>query len=126
MKLLRFAPVDAVFSAIAPAQSATDIEERFARLDADGNQQITWEEAQSVRENEFTEMDADGDGMVTENEFGTRAMPFTEFDANNDGKLTQAEYVAKHQEMFKRFDSDNNDVLNKQEFAEAQATVRGN
>lgn len=105
------------------ADSAPDIDQRFARLDADRNGDIQWSEAEAVRKKEFSEMDQDGDGVVMSDEFGGRAMPLSAFDADADGKLTLSEYVDKHKQMFQKFDTDASGSIDKEEFAKAQASV---
>lgn len=108
------------------AAAAPDLQQRFARLDKDGNGSVTWAEAYQTRANEFLVMDANRDGVVVGGEFGGRALPMSSFDVNGDGKLERSEYVGQHHRMFDKFDQDRSGAIELEEFAKAQAAVRGN
>jgi len=102
-----------------PAVSAGTLEQRFGRLDSNGDGQITWEEAVPSREQDFARMDTNHDQRITPAEYAG-AMPFGTFDRNTDGAIVQAEFMATHRMMFLKFDADADQRISPPEFAAAQ------
>lgn len=95
------------------------LEQRFQRLDANGDGLLTWEEALPSRSRDFRGMDKDRNGRVTPVEF-RGSLPFATFDANNDGAASSEEYLAAHRRMFMKFDENGDRHISPSEFAAAQ------
>ena len=112
-------------AAMAGTPGEASLEERFQRLDRDGDGFITWDEARPQREAEHRRLDRDGDGALTSAEFGDRALPIGDFDADGDGRVSLAEYLAKHREMFQKADQDSDGRISLREFIKVQQAVRG-
>lgn len=125
MKLTLALPVSALVLAagVATASAASDVEEAFARLDANSDGEVTWAEAYKVRTSQFTGMDKNRDGIVEADEFGGRKLPLSAFDTDGDGRLQLAEYVGKHHRMFGKFDADGTGTIDLAEFETAQKAV---
>lgn len=124
---VEFAPYLAMASSLDCAESATasqavspgTLEQRFGRLDSNGDGKITWEEAIPSREQDFARMDTNHDQRITPAEY-EGAMPFGTFDRNTDGAIVQAEFMATHRRMFLKFDADADQRISLPEFAAAQ------
>lgn len=101
---------------------APSLEERFARLDANGDGYIVWEEAVPSRQADFRKMDGSRDGRVLAREY-SGSLPFGRFDTNSDGVVSEAEFLATHRSMFLQFDADRNGRISLPEFGEAQKAV---
>ncbi|MFZ3041669.1 MAG: hypothetical protein WA108_07770 [Thiobacillus sp.] len=99
--------------------SGASLEQRFQRLDANGDGFVTWEEAMPSREIDFMGMDKNKDNDVTPDEF-LGALPFGTFDKNTDGAISKAEFLATHHAMFMKFDADADQRISLSEFATAQ------
>lgn len=99
--------------------SGPSLEQRFQRLDANGDGSVAWEEAVPSREIDFMSMDKNKDNDVTPDEF-LGALPFGTFDKNTDGAISQAEFLATHRAMFMKFDADADQRISLSEFATAQ------
>ena len=104
-----------------PQQSpgGASLEQRFQRLDANGDGSVAWEEAVPSREIDFMSMDKNKDNDVTPDEF-LGALPFGTFDKNTDGAISKAEFLATHRAMFMKFDADADQRISLSEFATAQ------
>jgi Ca2+-binding EF-hand superfamily protein len=119
-------------------------EEMFKRLDANGDQQLTMEEAPSIFGDRFAEMfqrgDANGDKKLSKKEFlvlSQRAAQFqaakvepetvrrlkkqllNRFDRDGDGKLTAREAPPRLAQNFDRADLDSNGYLDDSELTQA-------
>ncbi|MEL7320228.1 MAG: calcium-binding protein, partial [Pseudomonadota bacterium] len=67
----------------------------FEKADANGDGEITLDEAKAHGAERFAKMDADADGALTKADREARAAQrFTEADANGDGELTPDEMTA--------------------------------
>jgi len=110
---------------LATAVQAQTVEERFRRLDSNGDGLIAWAEAEPTRAAEFNQMDRNRDSYVTSDEFAGRAMSLGSYDADGDGRLTLSEYVGRHRAMFASFDEDRDGHISPSEFAAAQQAARG-
>ena len=64
-------------------------------------------------------LDANHDARVSEQEFRGQ-QPFASFDWNRDGTMTKGEFLATHQAMFMKFDTDADQRISPGEFAQAQ------
>lgn len=95
------------------------LQERFARLDANGDGYITWEEAVPSRQADFRKMDASRDGRVMSGEY-SGSLPFGRFDTNADRAISETEFLATHRGMFLQFDADRDARIALPEFGEAQ------
>jgi len=87
--------------------------------DADGDGQVTLEEAKAVQRRILTRADTDKDGTVTAAE--AQALPermaarLTRLDTNGDGSVTGAELDALSEQRFKRRDANKDGVLTGEE-----------
>lgn len=117
----------------------------FGALDADGNGQVTAQEAmnaqrqqtynQAMRQNQaaFQQLDRDGNGVLTAEEFAglvnPQAIPadpaplMQAFDANGDGIITLVEYRVRTQANFDAVDSDRDGVVTNSEMQAAGIVV---
>lgn len=152
----RFALVAALLAATATpiaAQQATadqplnrttfiqQMDAEFRALDADGNGQVTANEAmnaqrqqtynEAMRQNQaiFQQLDRDRDGMLTAEEFAglvnPQAIPadpaplMQAFDSNGDGSITLVEYRVRTQANFDTVDTDRDGVVTSSEMQAA-------
>ena len=105
---------------VAPSASGqVTVEQRFARLDANRDGFVSWEEAAPSRAREFDTLDKNNDRRITNAEFRSQ-QPFASFDINQDGAVSKAEFLATHRSMFMQFDADANQRISMSEFAAAQ------
>lgn len=119
-------PVAASAQGAAPATPGQpSIEERFRRLDANGDGFITWEEARPAREAEHGRLDRNRDGALAGGEFEDRALPIGAFDSDRDGRVSLAEYLARHRKMFMGADADGDGRISLAEFIRVQQAMRG-
>ena len=103
-----------------PPSNGATLEQRFQRLDADGDGFVTWEEAMPSRVSDFMNMDSNKDNAATPAEYKA-ALPFGAFDRNTDGgAISKAEFLATHRAMFMKFDADADQRISLSEFATAQ------
>ncbi len=109
-----------VTASCAIGQSGASLEERFARLDRDGDGFIVWKEAEPTRASDFDAMDRNKDGAIDRREFASGGRPFTAFDSDGDQNITKDEFLSAHRTMFMRFDGDRDGAISLPEFAEAQ------
>ncbi len=90
---------------------------RFERLDADGNGRIDREEFAKAGEFRFGKLDANGDGVITLAELEERerserlARRFAHMDADDSGEVTRSEYTAAGDKMFERLDENGDGSL---------------
>lgn len=106
---------------VAPQPSSDEVrlEQRFQRLDANGDGFVIWKEAAPLRARDFRHMDSNKDRAITQAEY-TAALPFAVFDQNADGAISREEFLATHHRMFMRFDADADQRISFLEFATAQ------
>lgn len=102
-----------------PSSNAATLEQRFQRLDANGDGFVIWEEAMPSRVSDFMNMDSNKDNAVTPAEYKA-ALPFGAFDRNTDGTISKAEFLATHHTMFMKFDADADQRISLPEFVTAQ------
>lgn len=102
-----------------PPSNGATLEQRFQRLDADGDGFVTWEGAMPSRVSDFMNMDSNKDNAVTPAEYKA-ALPFGAFDRNTDGAISKAEFLATHRAMFMKFDADADQRISLSEFVTAQ------
>ena len=101
----------------------------MAFFDSNNDNIVTIEELNEASKKRFAKMDADGNGEVTHEEFKAyvsqrrkehRQQRFANIDANNDGQVTKEEYVSyktqKAERRFQRMDSDSDGLVNAEEF----------
>ncbi|MCU0910921.1 MAG: hypothetical protein MUE98_06110 [Rhodobacteraceae bacterium] len=125
----------------APAAPAAPAQRGFAAADADGDGQVTREEAQAVRQARIAALDADGDGFVTEAELtgyhtGRAAervaamvsRQMQRLDADGDGRISGAEALAGggglSDAMFDRADADSDGAISADEMQAMRAEMR--
>ncbi|MDK3016159.1 EF-hand domain-containing protein [Pseudodonghicola flavimaris] len=112
--------------AAPPAQAQARAQQAFARIDANGDGQISQEEFLALRRQMFAAMDADGNGQLTKAEIESararqangrtpRSNQIWKQDSNGDGVLTLSEYTAQTR-GFAYADSNSDGVLSQQEF----------
>ncbi len=103
----------------------------FEQFDANGDGQITREEAEKFRTDRFAAIDTDGDGYLTLEELTaeatTRAAQRAEkmmerMDADGDGRLTEQDLAQSPRagRMFDRLDQNDDGIVTKAEFDDAQ------
>jgi len=102
-----------------PSPNEARLEQRFQRLDANGDGFVTWKEAAPSRARDFRHMDSNRDRAITPSEYKA-ALPFAVFDQSADGAISRAEFMATHHRMFMKFDADANRRISFSEFAAAQ------
>jgi Ca2+-binding EF-hand superfamily protein len=123
-------------------------EQLFGRLDANGDQKLTLEEAPPMFADRFAEMiergDRDGDKQLTKKEFLDLSRGLAEiqsakvdpeavrrfkrqllrrFDRNNDGRLTVREAPPRLAQNFDRADANSNGFLDDAELTQAAQTM---
>lgn len=103
-----------------------DAEERWRKLDQDGDGKISRSEWQRS-EQAFDRMDTDKDGFLTKEELRSAAREFREkhrdrlreMDADADGNISRSEWKGK-EEMFNRLDANHDGVLSRDELRGAR------
>lgn len=120
-----------------PAMARGDGPQRpdFTELDTNSDGQITQIEMDAHRTARFAAVDADGDGAVSAAELAAASERKNEarlermierFDTDGDGKLTQAEMPTRERgSMMERMDSNNDGVLDAEEYAAAHDRGHG-
>ena len=114
--------------AMAQPASPEPPAEALARLDTDGDGNITQAEVDAARQARFAEADVDGDGQLTRAEleaFGemrreTRKMrrrdaAFETMDANGDGTIGPNEFGGPEDRIFDRLDTDGDGTITAEE-----------
>jgi Ca2+-binding EF-hand superfamily protein len=101
---------------------------RIMEADADGDGTVTLEEFQAGAEEKFARIDANGDGQLTPDDRpeacpqgrrgGPRGGRFMRADSDGDGVVTLEEFMAHVQEVFTRIDADGDGSIDE---AEARA-----
>lgn len=92
------------------------MQERFQRLDQNGDGRITRDEAAQASSRMFARLDSDGDGAVTMSEISGKGgkhgeRRFERVDADGDGKMTEAEFKQARLRWFERIDSNGDDAI---------------
>ena len=125
----------------APAAPAGPAGRGFAAADADGDGQVTREEAQAARQARIAALDADGDGFVTEAELTAWHMARAEervaamvarqmqrLDADGDGRISGAEALAGggglSDTLFDRADADGDGAISAEEMQAMRDEMR--
>lgn len=136
------------------AELSAHLDERFAKLDKNGDGSITKEERKEARADRkaarFAKLDTDGNGSLSLEEFqaqsekhhGKRGKKGGDyqgghkkgagkhhgrrgnFDANKDGVIDKAEFQARAFKRFDRMDANNDDVVSAQERQAAYAKYK--
>lgn len=106
----------------------------FERMDANGDQAVTMDEAQAYATARFTSMDSNGDGVVDRAERqqarqGRRAERFARLDTNGDGMVSKAEMTAQRgqraERRFTKMDQNADGLISPEEAAQAKGHRRG-
>ena len=123
---------------ITRAELSAKLDERFSRMDSNGDGQITETEMDSARERlrdeVFTRLDANGDGSVSRAEMEAaaamrtagrkgrsnhlRAAILSRMDTNGDGAITKTELEARALERFEKLDANGDGTITEQERVE--------
>ena len=105
----------------------------MARLDANGDGELSREEASRMHEERFTKLDTDGNGALSEAELAAgrlghtdpaaraahQAKRFARLDADGDGLLSPDEAKRMPEAVFQKLDSDSDGALSAEEFSAA-------
>lgn len=111
---------------VLPFALANKPDDKFAKMDTDGDGKISRTEHAAGAQRMFAEMDANSDGIVTAAEMDAKkdARPGDKMsasekiqmiDQNADGRLTAAEHTAGSETMFGKMDTDGDGSLSKEE-----------
>lgn len=116
--------------ALPVAFAGGDKDEKFSKMDSDGDGRISRTEHMSGAQRMFAEMDANRDGLVTAAEMESKKdkkhgerdrsemsanEKIREVDQNSDGQLTSVEHVNGAEKMFAKMDRDSDGYLSKEE-----------
>jgi Ca2+-binding EF-hand superfamily protein len=127
-----------VLSAL-PAAFAGNKDDKFKKMDTNGDGKVTREEHAAGARQMFTKSDANHDGVVTAAEMDaamvaqgekpgkydkTSAEKIKMIDQNGDGQLTTAEHEAGSERMFAMMDKDADGFLSKAECDEGHETMK--
>lgn len=97
---------------------------RFFEADANNDGVVTRQEFDASRTAHFARLDADGNGQLTREEMrqhagGQRGQrgghQLSRADANSDGNITRDEFLARPTQMFDRLDANNDGVISEAE-----------
>ena len=127
IKMLTLAGLLVVGAGAASAKG--DMAERFGKIDADGNGEISQEEIKAHAATRFSDADTDGDGFLSAEELSAQGEErrakrigrmIKRMDTDGDGKLAIAEMQGRRDpaKMFERLDADGNGTLSQAEFEE--------
>lgn len=121
---------------LAPVALA-NVGEKFSKMDADGNGQISREEHATGAQQMFAETDANNDGIVTATEMENKMYSdrggrsemsardkIKEVDRNSDGRLTRQEHTAGVEAMFGRMDTNQDGSLSREELEAGHKKVK--
>ncbi|HYP17269.1 MAG TPA: hypothetical protein VEQ65_08660 [Opitutus sp.] len=127
---------------VLPAVFAGDADKKFAKMDTNGDGQITRAEHTTGAQRMFAELDADRDGVVTALEMDAKkeakhgdkkdhaemsaAEKIKTIDQNGDGRLTAAEHAAGSDTMFAKMDANGDGALSKEECDTGHKTMKKN
>ena len=109
-------------------------EQMFERMDANGDQAVTLDEAQTFAAARFTSMDSNGDGVVDRAEHqqmrrGRGAERFARLDTDGDGLISKAEMTAERGERaekrFAKLDQNADGFISSEEAMQAKGDRRG-
>jgi EF hand len=116
------------------AQFAAHAQERFLRMDENGDGVIQRSEASRMPDARFGELDTDASGTLSQAELASGhpkagtlggGMHGLRGDTDNDGAITQAEASADAQQRAQRLDADGDGKITLEEFARAHGPHRG-
>lgn len=87
-----------------------DCNEHFASMDTDSSGEVSLAEFKTHAEANFTE-DNEGEGVCSK-----ECMMFDEFNTDGDDKISKEEFIAGHEAMFTKIDTDANGSFNGDEW----------
>ncbi len=108
--------------------------QRFMKLDANGDGGVTRDEFDAARAKRFAQADADGNGLLTKEEMEAHretqkkdrmSKRFGALDTDGDGQVSQTEFVNPEIDMFERLDANGDGLLSQEESQRRRFGWRG-
>ena len=125
---------------VMAAAWANDPDDKFRKMDTNGDGAVSASEHAAGARTMFTQMDANGDGRVSGAEMdakhamkgdkgraghhGSSADKIAKMDTDGDGALSASEHDSGAQAKFTEMDADGNGSVSRQEFAAKKAEKR--
>ena len=102
---------------ISKAEFLEHSEKKFARMDADGNEEITQEEIDSLK----AEIKEKPDGKDSS---GRGSKMLKRADANSDGVISKTEFLEHSEKKFAKIDADGNEEITQEELSNRRSHLK--